>query len=204
MGIEKSAQDIADALAPAPSAPSARWRWGTVKSVSEFGTMNVEVGGFELVGIRAARHCMGASVGDRVRVSYYGTDAVVDAVRATDGPTPTDTGWRTIAGNEPAKGSHQNGMRVRRIGNVVQLDLRAGGGWNAGTIGTTATNLSQTIPVGFRPCSYIQFPGSVPGADIRCYMAVRADNGVPTIWCSSNTFYYTFSTTWLTDDEWPS
>ena len=83
-GIEMSAQSIADALAPTQTAPSARWRWGTVKSVSEYGTMNVEVGGSELVGIRCAQHVMGAQVGDRVRVLYCGTEAMVDAIRATD------------------------------------------------------------------------------------------------------------------------
>lgn len=115
-----------------------------------------------------------------------------------------DTGWRTIAGDAPAKTSHINGMRVRRIGNVVQFDLRAGGAWNGGTIGTTVKNLSQTIPAGFRPASYVQFPGSVPGADIRCYAAVNAGTGVVSIYCSTSTYYYTFSTTWLTEDDWPS
>lgn len=81
--IEMSAQAIADALAPTQTTPSARWRWGTVKSVSEYGTMNVEVGGSELVGIRCAQHVMGAQVGDRVRVLYCGTEAMVDAVRAS-------------------------------------------------------------------------------------------------------------------------
>ena len=81
--VELSAQAIADALAPAPSAPSARWRWGTVVSVSNSGTMNVSIGGATVPGIRAAQHVMGAQVGDRVRVMYCGTEAIVDAVRAT-------------------------------------------------------------------------------------------------------------------------
>ena len=81
--VELSAQAIADALAPAPSAPSARWRWGTVVSVNADGTMNVSIGGATVPGIRAAQHVMGAQVGDRVRVMYCGTEAIVDAVRAT-------------------------------------------------------------------------------------------------------------------------
>ena len=83
MGLDESTQTIADALKPVQQQPSARWRWGTVKAVSEYGTMTVEVGGTELIGIRAAQHCMGAPVGDRVRVAYYGTEAMVDAVRAS-------------------------------------------------------------------------------------------------------------------------
>lgn len=81
--VEQAAQTIADALAPSPSAPSARWRWGTVVSVNNTGTMNVSIGGATVPGIRAAQHCMGAQVGDRVRVMYCGTEAIVDAVRAS-------------------------------------------------------------------------------------------------------------------------
>lgn len=86
--VDESANAIAEALSPTPVAPSARWRWGTVRAVTEYGTMNVEVGGSVLLGIRASRHCMSAKVGDRVRVSYYGTEALVDAVRATESEQP--------------------------------------------------------------------------------------------------------------------
>lgn len=88
MGIEQSAQNIADALAPSAQAPAVKWRWGTVEAVGEHGTVDVAVGGSTLYGIRASRHCMSAKVGDRVRVSYYGTEALVDAVRATESEQP--------------------------------------------------------------------------------------------------------------------
>lgn len=81
--VDSSAQAIAEALAPSPSAPAARWRWGTVVSVSNSGTMNVSIGGATVAGIRCAQHVMGAQVGDRVRVMYCGTEAIVDAVRAS-------------------------------------------------------------------------------------------------------------------------
>ena len=90
MGMDESVQNIAGALKPSNQEPSARWRWGTVESVTEHGTMNVNVGGTSLMGIRAMQHVMGAQVGDRVRVAYYGTDAVVDAIRATDGTPHID------------------------------------------------------------------------------------------------------------------
>lgn len=86
--VDASAQAIADALAPSPQAPPARWRWGTVVSVGNDGTMNVSVGGSTVAGIRAAVHAMTAQPGDRVRVMYCGTEAIVDAVRATAAPTP--------------------------------------------------------------------------------------------------------------------
>ena len=87
--VDASAQAIADALAPSPSAPSARWRWGTVVSVGNDGTMNVSIGGATVAGIRCAQHVMGAQVGDRVRVLYCGTEAMVDAVRATSSAVET-------------------------------------------------------------------------------------------------------------------
>lgn len=88
MGIEQSAQSIADALAPSAQSPAVKWRWGTVEAVGEHGTMDVAVGGSTLYGIRASRHCMSAKVGDRVRVSYYGMEALVDAIRATESEQP--------------------------------------------------------------------------------------------------------------------
>ena len=81
--VDASAREIADALAPAQQIPSARWRWGTVVAVGSYGTMDVSVGGTTLFGIRCAQHVMGAQVGDRVRVLYCGTEAMVDAVRAS-------------------------------------------------------------------------------------------------------------------------
>ena len=81
--VGASAQAIADALAPTQQAPSARWRWGTVVSVANDGTMNVSIGGSTVAGVRCAQHVMGAQVGDRVRVLYCGTEAMVDAVRSS-------------------------------------------------------------------------------------------------------------------------
>lgn len=86
--VNASAQAIADALAPSPQAPAARWRWGTVVSVNADGTMNVSIGGATVPSIRAACHTMTAQVGDRVRVMYCGTECMVDAVRATYAPLP--------------------------------------------------------------------------------------------------------------------
>lgn len=86
--VNASAQAIADALAPSPQAPAARWRWGSVVSVNADGTMNVSIGGATVPSIRCAQHVMGAQVGDRVRVLYCGTECMVDAVRATGAWTP--------------------------------------------------------------------------------------------------------------------
>lgn len=81
-GFEASAQTLAEALAPTATAPPSRWRWGTVDSVQEDGTLTAVVGGTRISGIRAAAHVVGASSGDRIRISYQGTEALADAIRA--------------------------------------------------------------------------------------------------------------------------
>ena len=88
MDLDQRVQNIAKDLRPVSEKPSVKWRWGTVLSVDDSGTMNVQVGDEPLLGIRASRHCMSAKVGDRVRVSYYGTEALVDAIRATESEQP--------------------------------------------------------------------------------------------------------------------
>lgn len=80
--IERGAELIAEAMEPKSQPQPARWRWGTVEAVGD-GVMQVRIGGASVPGIRCASHVMGAGVGDRVRVAYYGADAIVDAVRAT-------------------------------------------------------------------------------------------------------------------------
>lgn len=123
--IEMSAQAIADALAPTQTTPSARWRWGTVKSVSDYGTMNVEVGGSELVGIRCAQHVMGAQVGDRVRVLYCGTEAMVDAIRAADSePHINVQAWLDALGLSVEDLLVNSTFVIRRSGRVIQASVR--------------------------------------------------------------------------------
>ena len=99
--VNASAQAIADALAPSPQAPAARWRWGSVVSVNADGTMNVSIGGATVPSIRCAQHVMGAQVGDRVRVLYCGTECMVDAIRAADSEPHIDAQeWLAALGFE--------------------------------------------------------------------------------------------------------
>lgn len=81
--VEGAAQAIADALAPTQQSPSARWRWGTVASVQDDGTITAAVGGTTVSGIRASQQAMGAAAGDRVRICYLGTEAFADSLRAS-------------------------------------------------------------------------------------------------------------------------
>lgn len=87
--VSEAAQAVADAIAQPSSAPSARWRWGTAVAVNADGTMDVEIAGATLAGIRCMEAAMGASAGDRVRVAYLGTESVVDGIRATVGDSTT-------------------------------------------------------------------------------------------------------------------
>lgn len=85
--VDAAAAAIASALAPQPPSRYVRWRWGTVGAVNNDGTMNVTVDGVSLGSLNCAVHVMDAKVGDRVRVAYYGTGALVDAVLATSNVT---------------------------------------------------------------------------------------------------------------------
>ena len=87
--VSDAAQRIADVLAPTAQQASAKWRWGTVSAVNSDGTMDISIAGATVQGIRAAVHAMMASVGDRVRIMYCGTECIVDAVRATSGAVET-------------------------------------------------------------------------------------------------------------------
>lgn len=123
--VGASAQAIADALAPTPQAPSARWRWGTVVSVGSGGTMNVSIGGSTVAGVRCAQHVMGAQVGDRVRVLYCGTEAMVDAVRASAklmSLPKISTAIVTVAGNIDRDGSAPATDQYSKIVGVQDKD----------------------------------------------------------------------------------
>lgn len=82
--IEEAAQEIARALAPSQQPAAARWRWGTVTAANSDGTVDVRVGGSVMPSVRTLASALGAKVGDRVRVDYLGTDAVVVGIRAAD------------------------------------------------------------------------------------------------------------------------
>lgn len=81
--VPESARAIAEALAPEQASKAARWRWGTVTSVQDDGTITAAVGGTTVSGIRASQQAMGAAAGDRVRICYLGTEAFADSLRAS-------------------------------------------------------------------------------------------------------------------------
>lgn len=145
-GIEYGADLIAAEVVDMPAQnPPARWRWGTVESVGA-GVMQVSIGGASVPGIRCAEHVMGAKVGDRVRVAYYGPDAIVDAVRATSGPPEREDG--TIERNTSNCSSLGTSWLSAKNG-VVALSLIDAKLTNALASGSNV--VIATLPAGFRP-----------------------------------------------------
>ena len=120
--VNASAQAIADALAPSPQAPAARWRWGTVVSVNADGTMNVSIGGATVPSIRCAQHVMGAQAGDRVRVLYLGTEAMVDAIRAAGKAPHIDAEeWLSALDLDVETIYETSDITVKRMGHLVMV-----------------------------------------------------------------------------------
>lgn len=112
--VEGAAQAIADALAPTQQSPSARWRWGTVASVQDDGTITAAVGGATVSGIRASQQAMGAAAGDRVRICYLGTEAFADSLRASSKlmRLPTIDGALTATGRITGAGLTSTGAHL--------------------------------------------------------------------------------------------
>lgn len=81
--VELAAQRIATALAPETQQGGVMWRWATVTAVNDDGTIDIDVGGTEVESVRALASATMAQAGDRVRLDYLGSDAVVTGVLAT-------------------------------------------------------------------------------------------------------------------------
>ena len=157
-GIEYGADLIAAEVVDMPAQnPPARWRWGTVESVGA-GVMQVNIGGASVPGIRCAEHVMGAKVGDRVRVAYYGPDAIVDAIRAAGGSeSHSPLAFRECATEST---SISSGSCVEVSATIPTVE----GYTRRGIIQTWTTGTGNTI-VGSQSCS-----GS------KAYAKVRSNN----------------------------
>ena len=141
--VNEAAQAVADAIAQPSSAPSARWRWGTVSAVNADGTMDVEVAGATLEDIRCMEAAMGASAGDRVRVAYLGTESVVDGVRATVGGTTTVSDIITSA-----SGFTCTVASFKTAGGVAMVDLTFS---HTSNLSANTQYTMGTLKSGYRP-----------------------------------------------------
>ena len=141
--VQDAAQAIADVLAQQPETPSARWRWGTVSAVNADGTMDVTVAGAALAGIRCMEAATGAASGDRVRIAYLGTEAVVDGVRADKGGTTTVSDIITSA-----SGFTCTVASFRTAGGIAMVDLAFS---HTSNLSANTQYTMGTLKVGYRP-----------------------------------------------------
>lgn len=158
--IESAARAIAEALAPMPTKPSARWRWGTVVANNQDGTADVDIAGTTVEGVLVASH-VHAPVGARVRVTYLGTEAMVDASTTRD--------------EYPLASLGGTGTNYFHAHNSCAT-LMSSGTTPSAQWGTASV---CTIPAGYRPKTTLYFPMAKTGAAISdSYMQVDSDGTV--------------------------
>ena len=147
--VNLSAELIAEAVAR-PQAPSAvRWRWGTVAAMSG-NKADVTIAGATVEGLLVVAGVY-APVGARVRVSYLGTDAVVDA-SLSEQPAdeyPLDT----LSGTGTNYFYAHNGCAT-----LMSAGTTPSAQWG--------TQSACTIPAGYRPATTLYFPMAKTGAAI--------------------------------------
>lgn len=144
--VDLAASRIAEATAPQSQQSAVRWRWGTVEAVNSDGTMDVDIAGSTVPGVTALHSATSAAVGDRVRVDYLGTDAVVAGVRATSGPPEREDG--TIERNTSTCSSLGTSWLSAKNG-VVAVSFIDAKLTNALASGSNV--VIATLPAGFRP-----------------------------------------------------
>lgn len=172
--IKNAAQAIADALVPPTQTASVGWRWGTVGAVNNDGTVDVEIAGTVVPSVIVATHVY-AHVGDRVRVMWQSTGALVDAIYTAGpsqplavenggtGSTGTDRTLITYDGTKatPNADSFDIWKWGRCVGlSVVDLTILS-------SLANNGTVVVGTVPAGYRPYKYWYFASYTPGVVIR-------------------------------------
>ena len=144
--VDLAASRIAEATAPQSQQTAVKWRWGTVVAVNADGTMDVDIAGSTVPSVTALASATSAAAGDRVRVDYLGTDAVVAGVRATSGHPEREDG--TIERNTSNCSSLGTSWLSAKNG-VVALSFIDAKLTNALASGSNV--VIATLPAGFRP-----------------------------------------------------
>lgn len=167
MSIMDGADAIAQATARPNRTPAVRWRWATVTANNGDGTLDVEIDGGTVAGVTASAECRTASAGDRVRVTYLGTDAVADALLA----------------DLPAGGSDEYPLAT--LGGTGTNQFYAHN--STATLMSSGTTPSAqwgsdavcTIPAGYRPKMALYYPVQKDGATVSdTYLIVSTDGTV--------------------------
>lgn len=144
--VDLAASRIAEVTAPQSQQTAVKWRWGTVEAVNADGTMDVDIAGSTVPSVTALASATSAVAGDRVRVDYLGTDAVVAGVRATSGPPEREDG--TIERNTSNCSSLGTSWLSAKNG-VVALSFIDAKLTNA--LASDGNVVIATLPAGFRP-----------------------------------------------------
>lgn len=144
--VDLAASRIAEATAPQSQQTAVKWRWGTVEAVNADGTMDVDIAGSTVPSVTALASATSAAAGDRVRVDYLGTDAVVAGVRATSGPPEREDG--TIERNTSTCSTLGTSWLSAKNG-VVAVSFIDAKLTNALASGSNV--VIATLPSGYRP-----------------------------------------------------
>lgn len=163
--IEQAAAAIADSMAPGAPTRAARWRWATVTANNGDGTLDVTVAGATIT-VKAGAECRAASAGDRVRVTYLGTDVVADVLMA-DLPAAAET-TQTLTGTG-TNYFHAHGTTAT----LMSAGTSPSAQWGSATV--------CTIPEGWRPWTPLYFPCVKDGAVVSDTYLIVATDGTVTI-----------------------
>lgn len=144
--VDLAASRIAEVTAPQSQQTAVKWRWGTVVAVNSDGTMDVDIAGSTVPSVTALASATSAAAGDRVRVDYLGTDAVVTGVRATSGPPEREDG--TIERNTSTCSTLGTSWLSAKNG-VVAVSFIDAKLTNALASGSNV--VIATLPSGYRP-----------------------------------------------------
>lgn len=158
--VASAAQALADAFKVSSPPASARWRWGEVTAVNGDGTVDVTIAGSSVPSVIVAAN-VHSPVGARVRVMYFGAQAMVDASTLVDEYPDSDIG-----------GTGTNYFYAH--GGCATL-------MSAGTTPSAQWGTASvcTIPAGFRPKTTLYFPMAKTGTTVSdSYLQVGSDGAV--------------------------
>ena len=152
------------------------------------GTFTIAQGGTGAISAEAARSNLGAASTSAATQSANGLMSAADK-RKLDATT-SDSGWLKLVGDDASATVHQNGIRYRKVGLVVFVDIRGGSSWgpNATTSGYVALG---TLPSGYRPSIQLEIPFQGVGTSAYGHFRVSS-NGVIEAHCEyGSTNFYT-------------
>lgn len=180
--VDLAASRIAEVTAPQSQQTAVKWRWGTVEAVNADGTMDVDIAGSTVPSVTALASATSAAAGDRVRVDYLGTDAVVTGVAANEASVAVETLYDS------------NSITIRRSGRTIMVQAHG-----VSCTPSTSTAVLANVLTNYKPDYNISTTvlTSSGGSTQAARMVVYASNGgvyiVPAGYSSSASWYGTLT-----------